>query len=162
MQTEPRSGAERPSRGGRVMDDAREVAKEQASAVWGDAKTAARGLAADGKRTAAEGIGDIASAVHVAASDLDRKKHPNVARLAHSAAAGLERLGGTVRSNDVDALWRDAEAFARRAPVAFFVGAMATGFIAARFLKSSERGGNHAADPRRPRDASSDGAEVHQ
>jgi len=49
----------------------------------------------------------------------------------------LERLSGTLRNKDLDGMVRDAESFARRQPLVFFGAAMAAGFLAVRFLKSS-------------------------
>src|SRR5690606_24908694 len=42
-----------------------------------------------------------------------------------------------LRNKNANALIRDMESLSRRAPVAFFAGALAAGFLAARFLKSS-------------------------
>jgi hypothetical protein len=62
-----------------------------------------------------------------------------VARLVGHAADGLERLSGTLRSRDVDSLLGDVQSFARSQPALFFGAALAGGFLAARFLASSQR-----------------------
>jgi hypothetical protein len=91
------------------------------------------------KRSAASGIGDLASALRTSARNLNRTEQATVARLAQSAADGLDQLSGALERRDLDGWVREAETFARRRPIAFFGAAVAAGFIAVRFLKSSSQ-----------------------
>jgi hypothetical protein len=86
---------------------------------------------------AAGGIGELAGALRKAASEMDRGRNATVASLTQNAADNLERLSKALRSKDVNALVRDTESFARSQPALFLGAAVAAGFLAMRFLKSS-------------------------
>lgn len=119
-------------------EEAKQAAKEQAGAVWNDAKETARSTITDQQHRAASGLGDFAGVLRNAARQLEGEKHASVGRLAESAADSLERLSGTLRAKDLNAMVRDAENFARNQPVAFLGAAVVAGFLAVRFLKSSQ------------------------
>lgn len=55
----------------------------------------------------------------------------------NSAAEKIERAASYFRRQDVNAMYRDAERFARNNPAWVLGGAFALGFFAARFLKST-------------------------
>jgi hypothetical protein len=114
-----------------------QTARENAGALWHDARDIARNKLGEQQREAASGLGDMAGALRAAAREVEGRQQPTVAKLAQSAADGLERLSGTLRNKDLDGMVRDAESFARRQPLVFFGAAMAAGFLAVRFLKSS-------------------------
>ena len=114
-------------------------AQEQARALWQDAKEGARSMLDEHKHSAASGICDLADALRKSARNLSSNEQPTVARLAQSAADGLDQLSGAIKRRDLDGWVREAEAFARRRPVAFFGTAVAAGFLAVRFLKSSSQ-----------------------
>jgi hypothetical protein len=122
-----------------VARDLGEAAREQAHAAWQDVKSTARDKLSEQKDSTASGLGDLATALHDAAERLENERHPDVARFARSAAGAMERVASTLQGKDLDVLVRDTEDFARRQPVAFLAGAVAAGFLAVRFLKSSER-----------------------
>ena len=105
-------------------------------AILDDAKEVARSTFSERQQAAASSLGDLAGALRKSAAEL-QGQHQNAARFAQSAASGLERLSGSLRNRDLDAILRDTEAFARRQPVAFFGAAVLAGFLATRFLKSS-------------------------
>jgi hypothetical protein len=133
------------------LQNAKQAAKDQAGAVWNDTKETARSIIGEQKHAAASGIGDFASALRRAAREMDGSGQSTVCRLANSAADGLEQVSGTLRDRDVNALVRDVESFARRQPVAFFGAALAAGFLAMRFLKSSQEPEQRADyDPNTP------------
>jgi hypothetical protein len=119
------------------LQDAKQAAREQAGAVWNDTKETARSLLGEQQRAAAGGLGEFATALRKAARDMDGAGNSTVRRLAESAADGLEHFSGTLRARDLNGLLHDVESFARRQPVAFVGAAVAVGFLAARFLKSS-------------------------
>lgn len=133
------------------LQNAKQAAKDQAGAVWNDTKETARSMIGEQKHAAASGIGDFATALRRAAREMDGSGQSTVCRLANSAADGLEQVSGTLRNRDVNALVRDVESFARRQPVAFFGAAIAAGFLAVRFLKSSQEPEQRADyDPNTP------------
>ncbi|HEX6266864.1 MAG TPA: hypothetical protein VFZ81_08190 [Burkholderiales bacterium] len=106
-------------------------------AILNDAKEVARSKFSEQQHAAAGSLGDFAGALRKSAEQMQAGQHPSAARFAHTAASGLEQLSGTLRNRDLDGMLRDAEAFARRQPVAFFGAAVLAGFLAVRFLKSS-------------------------
>lgn len=121
-----------------AIEEGRQAVKEQAGAVFNDAKEMARGKIAEQQQTAASSLGSLAQALRKSAQEMQGSgQQAGAARIAQSAADGLERFSGTLRSKDLDSMLRDAESLARRQPVLFFGAAIAAGFLAVRFLKSS-------------------------
>ena len=122
---------------GDAADDALHSARDKAGAIWDDAKSSAQAKLTEQKDAAADGIGSVAGALRDAADKTDGTDRHAFAGLAGSAADGLERLSGTLRSKDVATMVRDVEGFAREQPLAFFGLAVAAGFLGVRFLKAS-------------------------
>jgi hypothetical protein len=120
--------------------------REQANAAWAGTREKAKSTIAEQQQAVAGSIGDLAGALHSAAGDLERKDRTGVSRFAEETASGLERLSHKLRRKDFDATLSEAEAFARREPALFLCAAVAAGFIAVRFLKSS----SSDAGPTRP------------
>jgi hypothetical protein len=119
------------------ISEAAESIKERGHAAWDDAKDATRSRLNEQKDATAEGIRDVAGTLRDAAR-ASEGEHEGLARLTRSAAEGLERVSGTLRNKDVGTMLRDLESFAREQPVALFGIALAVGFLAVRFTKSSE------------------------
>jgi hypothetical protein len=103
-----------------------------------DAKDTAREKLGEHKHTAASSVGQVAEALRTSARELQDKDQPMVARLANGAADGLQRISTRLEGRDLDALVHDAESLARRQPAVFFGAAVAAGFLAVRFMKSSQ------------------------
>jgi len=120
---------------------AKQFAAEQARAIWQDAKESARSGLGQYKQTTTRGMCDLADALRTSASDLESKQQAAVARVARSAADGLQQLSGAIERRDLDGLVREVESFARRQPLAFLGGAMIVGFLAVRFVKSTSQPG---------------------
>jgi hypothetical protein len=114
-------------------------AAAQARSMAHDAKETARSLLGEQQKAAASGIGDFAGALRKAARDMGDARQAPMSRMLEGAADGLERFSGSLREKDLNALMREVEGFARRQPVAFFGAAVAAGFLAIRFLKSSHQ-----------------------
>jgi hypothetical protein len=128
---------------GSVMTEQNEVPrdstmKSEARAMWGDAKSTARSAADSQQRAAAQGLEDFAGALRGAARNPDAEKGVGT-HIAEAVAENLERLSSTLKNRNFDTLVRDVEDFARAQPLVFFGAAVATGFLAMRFLKSSGR-----------------------
>jgi len=120
------------------IQEGRQPVKEQAGAVLNDAKEMARGKIAEQQQTAASSLGSFAQALRKSAQEMQGDgQQAGAARIAQTAADGLERFSGTLRNKDLDSMLRDAESLARRQPMLFFGAAVAAGFLAVRFLKSS-------------------------
>src|SRR5829696_6312199 len=75
--------------------------QQPARELWRDAKDGARSMLDEQKRTAASGIGDLAEAIRTSAKDLGGNQ-ATVARIAQSAADGLEQISGALRGRDLD------------------------------------------------------------
>jgi hypothetical protein len=104
--------------------------------IMNDAKEVARSKFSEQQSAAAASLGDFAGALRKSADEM-QGKHQSAARFAQSAAGGLEQLSGALKNRDLEGMLRDAEGFARRQPAAFFGAAVLAGFLAVRFLKSS-------------------------
>ena len=120
--------------------------KSQASQAASEAKGAAFSIAEQArsrltemvdqqKAAGAARISGVAQAAQSAAKDLD-STNPELARLVRSAAEGVERIAADVRSRDLGDVVSTLASFGRRQPVAFFGGAVLTGFLLSRFFKS--------------------------
>lgn len=116
----------------------KQVVKDQAGALWQDAKETARSKLGEHKQTAASGIKDLAAALRASAKELESKEQSTVARFANGAADSLQQFSGALEKRDLDSLMREAESLARRQPAVFFGAAIAAGFLAVRFMKSSQ------------------------
>lgn len=114
-------------------DSIGEMGRAQAQAIWTDTKASVRSALNERQHSTAAELHDFASALRGAAHD----QRGTVARVAEQAADGLERLSGKLRSKDVDGLIHDVESFARSQPAVFLGMAVAAGFLAIRFLKST-------------------------
>jgi hypothetical protein len=104
-----------------------------------DIKHSAKAALDQQKDAAASGLGEFAQVLRRAAGDTGGAREAGVGRIADVAADQLERFSGTLRSKDLNSLVRDVETFAREQPVAFFGAAVAAGFLAVRFARSSQR-----------------------
>ena len=105
-------------------------------AIMNDAKEVARSKLSEQQQAAAGSLGDFAGALRKSAEQM-QGQHQSAARFAQTAASSLEQISGALKNRDLDGMLRDAESFARRQPVAFFGAALVAGFLAVRFLKSS-------------------------
>jgi hypothetical protein len=121
-----------------TAQQAGQVAREQAGEAWKSAKDTARSTLSEQQRSAAGGLDDFAGALRKAADEMEQGgRQAGAARYAKVAADGLERVAGTLKSKDLDGMIHEAESFARKQPALFFGAAVAAGFLAIRFMKSS-------------------------
>jgi hypothetical protein len=88
------------------------------------------------KAAGARKIGDIAHVIRGAAGELESEL-PGVAKSVRAAAGLVEQAGAALRERSVEDLVASCTNFARAQPAAFFAAAAVTGFLAARFIKSS-------------------------
>ncbi|MEO7242404.1 MAG: hypothetical protein ABIW85_05785 [Variovorax sp.] len=140
--------------GGGSMRDAAQNVRAQAGAIFEDAKESARSKLNEQKGVAAQGLDNVAGALRKAGQHGDdgENGHDPIAALTGSAADALTRVSSALRNKDVSAMLRDVEVFARSQPIAFFGLALATGFMAVRFLKASDDASTQSSTPvRTPR-----------
>jgi hypothetical protein len=120
---------------GSVGSTAQQV-KASAGALFDDVKDNAQSQINEKKDVAADQLHKVAGALRDAARS--GSGEDPLFGLTGSAADGLDRFSSALRNKDVGAMMRDMESFARAQPVAFFGLALATGFLAVRFLKASQ------------------------
>ncbi|WP_244528590.1 hypothetical protein [Methylobacterium gossipiicola] len=87
------------------------------------------------KGDAAQSVNDLARTVRDSSKTFEDR--PNIRAFFDSAAEGLEHLGTQIENKSFSEFYEDAEAIARRSPVAVAVATFVTGFVVARFIKSS-------------------------
>lgn len=93
----------------------------------------------EGKKNAvADQVGSIANALRKTAGQLDDQTG-SLAQYANSFAGSLDDMAGALHSKDINTLFNQAQDFARRQPAIVLGGAVAAGFLLARFLKSSDK-----------------------
>lgn len=166
--TEDQSGAT-DSTMGSVKETARglyDQAKSTAGQAFGTATQRATEVLDEKKGTVAVGLTSVADSIKQVGENLSTATdEPNpiaetAAKYSNSLAQQIENLSGYFERKDVREMMRDVETFARRNPAYFIGGAVALGFLAARFLKSSnpnrrnyndgsERNFNEGFDPNR-------------
>jgi len=120
-------------------DKARSVAgqaRQMTSRLAGRAREQADHAVSRRKEDAAGRLDTVSEALHEGALRLGRDEDV-LARYAHSAAEGVDRLARYLRETDAEALLGDIEGFARRRPELFVGGSFVAGMLLARFLKSS-------------------------
>jgi hypothetical protein len=111
------------------------VAAEQGRGLLDAARLQAQDYVERRKGEAAQSVQDLAQSLRGSGRDMADK--PHVRAFFDSAADGLEQLGSSIERRSLGEFYGEAEAFARRAPVAVAVGTFVVGLLAARFIKSS-------------------------
>ena len=95
------------------------------------------------KQQGVESLRQFAKVIDNAANDLENQS-PMVAHAVHEAARRVDDFSDNLANRQVDELVDSVARLARAQPALFAFGAVAAGFVLARFLKSSGRGGNGA------------------
>lgn len=117
----------------------KEKARQEAQDLAAKAKEQGREALAERKRATADEVKSVAAALRKTAQEMHQQEHPPfITPYAEQAANSLERFSNTLRERDLNSLVRQTENFARRQPGVFLGGAVVTGFLLARFFKSSE------------------------
>lgn len=101
-----------------------------------DAIDQAEKLAERPKQLSADQAEQMARAVHKAADQL-QDQMPKAAEFVHMAASQLEKGADTLRNQGMGSLVAQFNDLGRREPLALLGAALATGFVASRFFKSS-------------------------
>jgi len=119
------------------VNEVTDQAQQQASHLVDTAQKQAMSQAAAQKSSLAQGIADVANAVEQVGQQLRQKDQGQVAHYAETAASQLHQLSGYFRHQEVSQIFSDAQEMIRRRPPLVLGGAVALGFLGARFLKSS-------------------------
>lgn len=119
----------------------RQVRSTAADAIDSAASKAGEKLE-EQKSNLSTGLTSVASGIRDLGNSLsDTGANNQFARIASeastAAAKGIERAADYFDQNDLNAVYKDVENFARRNPAVILGSAFALGFLAARFLKSN-------------------------
>ena len=126
----------------------RDQVVDQAKSTLREARDRAGSSLDDGRRQAADQIGNLAGAFHRTGEQLRNENQERIAGLADSFAGQVDQVARYLREADARSIGRDVERLARERPAVVFGAAFAVGLLAARFLKSggsSERAGREDA-----------------
>lgn len=113
--------------------DVSEQVKKTADQAQHAAKSALEGQ----KGRAAQGLGSVASAIRQTGEQMRDQDQETAAHYLEKMAGQVERFSHDLRDQNMDQIIKNAENFARRRPELVIGGAVALGFVLARFLKSS-------------------------
>jgi len=94
-------------------------------------------LLSDQKGSLAEILNGIANALDKSAPHFDEEGQPNTARYTRQAADSLHGFARDLRERDIETLKVQVSDLARQQPALLAGGAVALGFLASRFFKSS-------------------------
>ena len=94
-----------------------------------------------GKERTARALGVIAQSLRGVGNELRNQNEQGMSRFVDGVANRADQMATRLNNADPQSVIDDVEEFARREPAVFIGGAVALGLIAARFLKSSRRGG---------------------
>ena len=116
--------------------------RSSASNAFESATTKATEKLEEKKSDLSSGLANVASSIRQLGDNLGTTgTNDQISRLtsdfSSTAADKIERAANYFEQQDLNAMYRDAERFARNNPAWILGGAFALGFLAARFLKSS-------------------------
>lgn len=117
--------------------------KTTASDAYGTATTKATEKIEEQKSNLSSGLSSVADNIRKLGDNLTESDTPDgvtkiAAEYSGTAADKIEQVAQYFDQHDLNAMFRDAQNFARRNPAVILGGAFALGFLAARFLKSSQ------------------------
>jgi len=118
---------------GQVVDQAKDTAGQVAE----QAKQQAASQLESQKERTVDTLVTVAQALRETGQHLQEQEQTAVGGYIEQAAERVETFTNYLRTRDVPALLAETQDFARRRPGLFLSGAVALGFIGARFLKSS-------------------------
>lgn len=130
------AGGATPTVGEQVQEVAEQV-QESAGQLIGQVRTQASTQLTTQKDRAAEGLGVVAQALRQTGEQVRAQDQAMVAQYLDGIAGQAERLSDQLRSQDLGQLAEATERFARRRPEVFVGAALAVGFLASRFFRSS-------------------------
>lgn len=137
--------------------EVKEQVKQQGQQITRQARQQAGELATRGgeqvksqlanqKHEASQRLTPIQVALRETAQQLRKQGQAPIAGYADKTSDQVERFSGYLRETEVDEMVEEARGYARSRPAVFLGGALALGFLGARFLKSSSQeagnGGN--------------------
>lgn len=122
--------------------EAKDQIVEHTKASLRDARDKAASSLGESRLRLADQLGGVASAFRSTGERLRQEDQERVASLTDSLAGQTERVSRYLKEKDFAGMQRDAEDLARRKPALVAGAVFALGLFAARFIKSSKRGGS--------------------
>lgn len=119
-----------------LAEQASGLASKAASAIASEAQHKATGVMQQQIEAGADYARLVSGTAHSAARELENKA-PELARMVHDVADRVEHFADDLRNRNVEEMIDVVWDFARRNPRMFLGGAIAAGFMLARFAKSS-------------------------
>lgn len=119
-------------------EDMAQQAKEKARHAAEHAQHKAEKVASEQKKVLADEVHGLASALNSAAEDLERQGRASTANYTRQAAEMAERLGRNLEERSLSDMLRGLQDIGRRQPALVASGAAMIGFVASRFLRSSD------------------------
>lgn len=116
-----------------VKENTRQTARDMKST----AQQQVTGLLDQQKGIVADHTGRLAAVFRNMAEQFDEQDQHSFSRYATNLARSTDSLSVRLRDGDIDTLLSQAQEYSRRQPAVFIGGAIATGFLLARFLRSS-------------------------
>ncbi len=114
----------------------REVVKQEAEKLTGQASDKVRAFAEDGKARASGVLEELAQTIEDAATTIDEKIGVQFGGYARSASTAVFDVSRTLADKDVDELVDDARSFVKKSPGIAIGAAAAIGFVLARVVQS--------------------------
>lgn len=134
----------------RSTDQVIEKAQQTAGTVQQKATSTMQRQAAGQKDRLAQGLHGTAQAMNQVRQQLRDNEQESIANYADMAAERLRQVADYFEQQDVGQIIDDVENMARRQPAMVIGGAFALGFLAARFLKSSNPSSSGAYSGSKP------------
>jgi hypothetical protein len=131
-----------------IVDAAREKIQQFASQARETASEQVESRFSTGKTRATQTLGSIAQTLKSSSQQLRDQEEAGIGRYADQAAGKVEEISHYLENASLNDVAERVENFARREPALFIAGAVALGFIGARFLKSSQRNQQGQSDMR--------------
>lgn len=137
---------------------AAQVAREEATKLFGQAGDKARSFADTGKDRATGALDEFSTLMRDAATSVDDKLGEQYGRYARSAADQISGFAESLRGKQVDDLLDDARGFVKNSPAVAVGIAAGVGFVLARLLKSGLDAAGDLADKGAGADGNSGGS----
>lgn len=121
--------------------EAKERVRQTADEVKEAAQQQVEGLFAQQKDAAAEQAEKLSTVFRKMAEEFEAQDQSYFSGYANNIARCTDSLSQRLREKDLGSLMTQAQEYSRRQPALFVGGAVAAGFLLARFLRSSNRQG---------------------
>ena len=131
-------GNPRAAKTGRLVETLKQQATENVAEAARQARTQGEKFLSEQKERAAGGLQDIGRSIRSSAASLQSGPLGEIGDYVEVAAERLDQASQYLIEQDLQGLWKDVEAIARRQPAWFLGGMFVAGLALARFAKSTD------------------------